>query len=66
MHPAENKYKLAGNFRKDVKYMDHVNGSPLYADGGYLLHKIVCPSDATYRHILTKHVQYVIRHYEGM
>ena len=64
MRPADSKYKLADSFRKDLEYADHVDGSPLYiADGGYLLHKIVWPSDATYWQILNNHVEYIIRHY---
>ena len=62
MRPAENKAKLSDCFRKDVQYIDHVDGIPSYIiDCGYLLHKFIWPANSTY--ILTCYVEYVIRHY---
>ena len=64
MRPAEKKAKLGDCFRKDLQYIDHVDGIPSYIrDGGYLLHKFIWPVNSTYRQILTCYVEYVIRHY---
>ena len=42
MRSTENKAKLGDCFRKDVQYIDRVDGIPSYIiDGGYLLHKFI-------------------------
>ena len=64
MRPEENKAKLSECFRKDVQYIDHVDGIPSYIiDGGYLLHTFIWHANSTYRQIFTCYVEYVIRHY---
>lgn len=62
MKSTEGKSKLGEYFRKDVKYVNHVDEILNYiVDGSYLLHKCICPADSTYRQVLTSYVKFVIR-----